>query len=103
MGSERRSGERLCYCSLVALVFLMMATPRALAAGPALTTIADTVYRADGTPAAGTVLIAWPAFETAEAIANREIVDEVKFKDGLGKIVDGTVECLNASIWAKKN
>ena len=42
------------------------------------------------------------ALQMTEAIANREIVDEIKFKDGLGKIVDGTVECLNASIWAKK-
>ena len=42
------------------------------------------------------------ALQMTEAIANREITDEVKFKDGLGKIVDGTVECLNASIWAKK-
>ncbi len=42
------------------------------------------------------------ALQMSEAIANREIVDEVKFKDGLGKIVDGTVECLNASIWARK-
>ena len=42
------------------------------------------------------------ALQMTEAIANREIVDEVKFKDGLGKIVDGTVECLNASIWARK-
>src|SRR6202166_2816760 len=33
---------------------------------PALTTVADTVYRADGTPAAGTVLISWPSFQTAE-------------------------------------
>jgi hypothetical protein len=103
MRRKRCSEERLFYCSLVALVLLVIATPRVGAAGPALTTINDLVYRADGTPAAGTVLISWPAFQTAEAIANREIVDEVKFKDGLGKIVDGTVECLNASIWAKKN
>jgi hypothetical protein len=34
--------------------------------GPALTTVADTVYRADGTPASGTVLISWPSFQTAE-------------------------------------
>jgi hypothetical protein len=31
-----------------------------------------------------------------------EIVLEGKFKEGLGKIIDGTVECLNASLWAKK-
>jgi hypothetical protein len=42
------------------------------------------------------------ALQMTEAIANREIVDEVKFKDGLSKIVDGTVECLNASAWAQK-
>jgi hypothetical protein len=36
------------------------------AAGPGLTTISDTVYRADGTPAGGTALISWPAFVTAE-------------------------------------
>jgi hypothetical protein len=32
---------------------------------PALTTINDIVYRADGTPAGGTLLISWPEFSTA--------------------------------------
>lgn len=41
------------------------------------------------------------ALEVAEAVANREIVDEAKFKEGLGKVIDGTVECLNASSWAR--
>ena len=35
------------------------------AQGPALTTISDTVYRADGTTASGTVLISWPSFLSA--------------------------------------
>ena len=37
------------------------------AATPAIATtnISDTIYRGDGTPAAGTVLIKWPAFSTA--------------------------------------
>ena len=35
------------------------------AQGPTLTTISDTVYRADGTPAQGTVLISWPSFQTS--------------------------------------
>jgi hypothetical protein len=39
-------------------------------------------------------------FQLSEAVANREIVDEVKFKSGLSKVIDGTVECLNASSWA---
>jgi len=42
------------------------------------------------------------ATNPAESVANREIVDEVKFKEGLSKVIDGTVECLNASSWAPK-
>ena len=42
------------------------------------------------------------ALQMSEAVANREIVDTVKFKEGLSKIVDGTVECLNSSCWAPK-
>jgi hypothetical protein len=30
------------------------------------------------------------------------IADEEKFRDGLGKIIDGVVACLNASAWAKR-
>jgi hypothetical protein len=28
-------------------------------------------------------------------------VDQEKFKNGMGKVIDGVVECLNASVWAK--
>jgi hypothetical protein len=37
------------------------------------------------------------ALQLTEAVANREIVDEVKFKEGLSKVIDGTrgmPECL---------
>jgi hypothetical protein len=37
--------------------------------GPALTSVADTVYSADGTPAQGVLLITWPAFVTASGTA----------------------------------
>jgi hypothetical protein len=43
------------------------------------------------------------ALSLTEAISQRDIVDENKFKEGLGKIIDGTVQCLNASSWAKAN
>jgi hypothetical protein len=36
------------------------------------------------------------------ALGEVPIADAAKFKIGLGKIVDGVVECLNASAWAKK-
>ena len=41
------------------------------------------------------------ALSLSTAVANRQIVDQDKFKDGLGKVIDGAVECLNASAWAK--
>ena len=43
------------------------------------------------------------ALDMTDAVANKQIVDSGKFTDGLGKIVDGVVECLNASLWAKAN
>jgi hypothetical protein len=33
---------------------------------------------------------------------NKEIINPDQFRDGLSKIIDGTVACLNASSWAKK-
>ena len=41
------------------------------------------------------------AVSMTDAVANREIVDQAKFSDGLSQIISGTVECLNASVWAK--
>ena len=41
------------------------------------------------------------ALSLTDSVTSRQIVDEAKFKDGLGKIIDGTVQCLNSSIWAK--
>lgn len=38
----------------------------------------------------------------SEALSNREIVDNEKFKEGMSKMIDGAVECLNASAWAKQ-
>ncbi len=37
--------------------------------GPTLTSVIDTVYSASGTPAAGTLVITWPAFTTASGTA----------------------------------
>jgi hypothetical protein len=37
-----------------------------------------------------------------DALSEKQVVDPDKFKDGLSKIIDGVVQCLNASIWAKE-
>jgi len=128
------------------LLAVMVAWVASDAQTPPTTTVSDTVYRADSTPAGGTLLISWPTFTTAsgaavaagsssttlgsggalsvalipnanatpsgivytvvyqldDAVAQKDVVDASKFQEGLGKIIDGTVECLNASVWAKK-
>ncbi|MCI0355268.1 MAG: hypothetical protein L0099_09560, partial [Acidobacteria bacterium] len=56
---------------LACLILLCMVTSAMLsrAQAPATTTISDVVYRADGTPAGGTLLITWPAFATSSGKA----------------------------------
>ena len=41
------------------------------------------------------------AISMADHVSSRQIVDEEKLKSGLSQIIDGTVQCLNASVWAK--
>lgn len=41
------------------------------------------------------------AMATVDAVASREIVDPEKFKAGIGMMIDGVVQCLNASAWTK--
>jgi len=59
--ASRRRWRLFC----LRLGFVLFALWRATAQGPTLTTVSDTVYRADGSPAAGTLLISWPPFTTA--------------------------------------
>ncbi len=42
------------------------------------------------------------AISATDAITNKQIIDGGKFQDGLSKVIDGVVDCLNASVWAKK-
>jgi hypothetical protein len=69
MRKGRRSVERLFYWGLgwvrAAAMIWLLAMPLLLWAQPTLTTISDTVYRADGTAAGGVALISWPSFQTS--------------------------------------
>ncbi len=42
------------------------------------------------------------ALSATDSVAGKNIVDPNKFQDGLGKVIDGVVGCLNASVWANK-
>src|SRR2546427_9713171 len=70
--AARRPMRRLFYLRLVALMLAGAGRARPLPAaqsGPAMTTVSDTVYRADGSPAQGSAIITWPAFVTADGKA----------------------------------
>jgi hypothetical protein len=42
------------------------------------------------------------ALALTDAVAAREIINPEMFKNGISMIIDGTVECLNASTWYKQ-
>jgi hypothetical protein len=150
-----QTGRPLGRIFYLLLALVIAATVRVYAApqsGPALTSVIDTVYMADGSEAQGTLVITWPAFVSAsgtavaagaldvtlgsngalnvalatnagdkpgaekkdaamlflqnalamtDAVAAREIINPENFRDGISKIIDGMVECLNASTWCK--
>ena len=62
--THRLSGR--FFSVLISLVFALVLPRTGFASGPTLCQISDTVYRADGTPAQGDVVILWPAFTTAD-------------------------------------
>ena len=48
------------------------------------------------------LLLMQTTMSVTHAVATKKIVDAGEFQDGLGKVIDGVVQCLNASAWAKK-
>ena len=69
----RRPMGRLFYWMLAGLMtaigFGLSAEAAAPQNNPATTTVSDTVYMADGSAAAGSLIITWPAFVTASGSA----------------------------------
>jgi hypothetical protein len=63
-----RPAGRLFYLVLAVVVAASGAAP-APQGGPVLTSVVDTVYRADGTVAQGVLVITWPAFVAANGAA----------------------------------
>lgn len=63
MTQNPRRLERLFCCLMSAIVLF---TLPARCADPLKTVVQDTIYRADGSVARGTILISWPAFSTSD-------------------------------------
>ena len=57
---------RLFYCLISVLVAVGVVRGAPPPTPPATTTISDVIYRANGSTAAGTLVITWPAFTTAD-------------------------------------
>ena len=41
------------------------------------------------------------ALNMTDAVAKREIVNPAQFREGVSRVIDGVVQCMNASAWAK--
>jgi hypothetical protein len=95
-----RLAERLFYL----LISLLLAFGVARAVPPPVTTtIAEALFgsRSGNDKKEAALSFASAALSLTDAVANKNVVDVDKFRDGLGKIIDGVVQCLNASVWAK--
>ena len=73
------------------------------AQGPATTTINEGLFgtRSGAEKKNAAMSFLQAAISMSDAVASRQIVNEAQFKEGLGKLIDGAVECLNASAWAR--
>jgi hypothetical protein len=63
-GAQMVTGRWISQLLCLAILSITLA-----AQTPPTTTVSDTVFRADGTPASGTLLISWPAFTTSNGDA----------------------------------
>ncbi|HLW84643.1 MAG TPA: hypothetical protein VKR60_05465 [Candidatus Sulfotelmatobacter sp.] len=99
VNAGRRPLRRLGVLALVVLtcgVAARVAAAPVPQSGPPLTTVSDTVYRADGTPAQGTLVITWPAFVTAGGTAVAAGVNNVTLGTN-GALSTGLVSNAGAS------
>ena len=91
---------------LACLILFCMAigAPWSQAQAPATTTIVEGLFGSKKGPEKKESALNFvaAALSLSEHVLQKDIVDDEQFRDGLGKIIDGVVDCLNASAWAKK-
>src|SRR6516162_9594061 len=94
----RPMGRFFCLLRFLA-AFAAMAAAVAQANGPAMTTVSEGLFgHKTGQDKKNTALnLAANTIQMTDAIAGSEILDPGKFQDGLSKVIDGVVQCLNSS------
>src|SRR5277367_4257421 len=92
MFQTRRPSGRIFYLVLAGVIAAVsIGLHAAPQSGPALTSVIDTVYRADGSEAQGVLVITWPAFVTASGTA---------VAAGALNVTLGTIGALNVELAA---
>ena len=73
----------------------MLAAP---SAAPAMTQVIEGLFgQKSGADKKNTALtLVQNTIAASDAIAGKDIIDAAKFQNGLGKVIDGVVQCLNS-------
>jgi hypothetical protein len=91
------------FFSVLILLILAMALPPAAVLGEAPPTLCQITEGLFGAKSGNDKKAAALSFvESALGADSKNVIDASGFRDGLGKIIDGVVACLNASVWAHK-
>lgn len=105
MPHSRRLTRR--FFSVLISLIVVFGIPRPVPAfdgGLTLCQIVEEIFgaKSGATKKAAALSFVNSAVSATDSVAGKTIVDPNKFQDGLGKVIDGVVACLNASVWANK-
>ena len=75
-----------------------------IAFAPAIVTGVENVFghKSGADKKSAAIALVQNSIAATDAVAGKEIIDPNKFQDGLGQVIDGVVQCLNASAWSKQ-
>jgi len=103
---HRPMGRFFCLLMVIAAPFL--GVPASILAAPpagsfSMTQVSEGLFgHKSGADKKNTALtLVQNTIQATDAVAGKDIVDPAKFQDGLGKVIDGVVQCLNSSVWSK--
>jgi flagellar biosynthesis protein FliR len=95
------------FFSVLISLIVVLALPRpvpAFDAGLTLCQISEEIFgaKSGANKKAAALSFVNSAVSATDSVAGKTIVDPTQFQDGLGKVIDGVVACMNASVWANK-
>jgi hypothetical protein len=105
MPHSRRLAGR--FFSVLISLIVVFAIPRPVPAfdgGLTLCQIVESLLGAKSGPTKKAAALSFvsTALSATDLVAGKNIVDPNQFQEGLGKVIDGVVACMNASVWANK-